>query len=177
MLAYVSVASSKPKVELDSYVDMCVVGDNCLVIYGHKRPVNIYIYDPRDGHRRAKTVDAAVEYQDPQSEEKFNLMLNQAIGIDDLENHILYPMQCHLNGVHISEVPKFLAESPSVTTCAIESTDPFNAAHLLIILLQLSDVTSYFDVYSLSVAKYEDKDISKIHLTAEKPPCNPSTNK
>ena len=33
-------------------------------------------------------------------------------------------MQCHLNGVHINEVSKFLTESPSETTHAIEVTDP-----------------------------------------------------
>ena len=68
-------------------------------------------------------------------------------------------MQCHLNGVHISEVPTILAESPSVTTHAVELTDPFNVAHLLIIPLQLSNGTSYFDVYTLSVAEYENEDI------------------
>ena len=35
----------------------------------------------------------------------------------------------YANGVHISEVPKFLAESPSVTTYAIELPDPLDAAH------------------------------------------------
>ena len=33
MVAHASVASSKPKVELDSHVDTGVVGDNCLVIH------------------------------------------------------------------------------------------------------------------------------------------------
>ena len=41
-------------------------------------------------------------------------------------------MQCCLNGVQISEVPKFLAENLSETTHAIELVDPFDAAHLLI---------------------------------------------
>ena len=35
---------------------------------------------------------------------------------------------------------------------------------------------SYFDVYSLHIAKYENEDIPKIHLTAEVPPLDPSTN-
>ena len=48
-----------------------------------------------------------------------------------------------LNGIHFSEVPKFLAESPSVTSHAIELPDLFNAAHLLIIPFWLSGVTSY----------------------------------
>ena len=80
-------------------------------------------------------------------------MINQAICIDGLNNHLLYLMQCCLNGVHISEVPIFLAESPSVTTHAIELTDLFDAAHPIIISFQLSGVTSFFDVYSQCVAE------------------------
>ena len=34
-LAHASFASSKPKVELDSHADKCVVGDNCYVIHDH----------------------------------------------------------------------------------------------------------------------------------------------
>ena len=118
-MAHASVASSKPKAELVSHTDMCVVGDNCLVIHNHNRPVNVYSYNPKDGHRCSKTVNAAVGYQDPQSGQKFILMINQAIYIDGLENHLLCPMQCHMNRVYISKVPRFLAGS-SVTTHAIE---------------------------------------------------------
>ena len=143
-MAHASVASSKTNVELDSDADTCVVGDNCLVIHNCNRPVHVYSYDPKDGHRRAKTVDAAVGYQDPQNGQKVILMITQTICIDGLVKHLLCPMQCCLNGVRISEVPKFLAESPSETTHAIELVHPFDATHLLIILLQLSRVTSYF---------------------------------
>ena len=66
--------------------------------------------------------------------------------------------------------------SLSETTHAIELVDPFNAAHLLIILLQLSSVTSYFDMCSPNVAEYENDDIPKIHLTADEPPWDLSTN-
>ena len=155
---------------------MCVIDDKCLGIYNHNRPVNIYSYDPKDGHRNAKTVDATVGYQDLQSGQKFMLVINQAICIDGLDNHLLWPMQWHVNGVHINEFPKFLVEHPSETTHVIELVDPFNTAHPLIIPLQLSGVTSYFDVYSPSVAEYENEDIPKVHFTAEKLPCDSSTS-
>ena len=48
---------------------------------------------------------------------------------------------------------------------------------MLIILLWLSSVTSYLNVYSLSAAEYEDEDIPKIHLTSEEPPWYSSTIK
>ena len=92
-----------------------------------------------------------VSYQDLQSEQ--NLIDNQALHIDGLDNHLLCPVQFCLNGVHISEVPKFLAKSPTETTHAIEFVNPFNAAHTLIIIFQLGGVTIYVDVYSPSIAE------------------------
>ena len=87
MVAHASVASSKPKVELDSHEDTCVVGDNCLLIHDHNRLVNVYSYNPKDGNKSAKIVDAAVDYQDPQSGQRFILIMNQAICIYGLVNH------------------------------------------------------------------------------------------
>ena len=78
-------------------------------------------------------------------------------------------MQCHLNGVQINEVPKFLAETQSEWTHTIELVNPFEAAHLLIIQLKLSGVISYFDVYSPNITEYEDEEIPKIHLAVVEP--------
>ena len=175
MVAHDSIAISKHTVELDSHADTCVIGENCLVILDHNRPVNVCNFDQKDGHRCAKTVDAAICYQDLQSRQKYILMINQAIHINGLESHLLCPVQCHLVGVHISEILKFLAESLSVATYAIQFTYPFDTTHPLIIPLQLGSVTSYFDVHSLNIAEYGNEGIPQIHLTAEEPPWDPST--
>ena len=137
IIAHASVASSKPKVELNSHANTCVVGDNSLIIHDHNKPVNAYSYDSKDGHRIAKTVDATLGYQDPQSGQKFILMINQAFCIDSLDNYLLCPMQCHLKDMHISDVPKFLAMSPSVTTYTMPLVDSFDAVHPLIIIFQV----------------------------------------
>ena len=63
-----------------------------------------------------------------------------------------------------------------LTTHALELTDPFDTAHLLIIPLQLRGMISYFDMYSPYTAVYENKNIRKIHLTAEEPSWDPSMN-
>ena len=107
-VAHASVASSKPKIELDSHADICVVGDNYLVVHDLNRPANVYSYDPKDDHRSTKKVNAAVGYQDPQSGQKFTLIINQAICIEGLVNHLLCPMQCHLNGVQINDIHQVL---------------------------------------------------------------------
>ena len=80
---------------------------------------NIYSYDPMIA-TEVLTVDATVGYQNPQSEQKFILMIYQKIHINGLEGHLLCPMLCCLNGVHISVVSIFLADSPSVTTQALQ---------------------------------------------------------
>ena len=104
-------------------------------------------------------------------------MINQAIRKDGLVKKFYAPCSViYLNGVYTSEVPKFFTETPSETTHAIELVNPFNAAHPLIILLQLSGVTSYFDVFPLNIAEYEDENIPKIHPTAEEPPWDSSTS-
>ena len=172
-VAHASVASSKPKVELDSNADTCVEGDNCLVTFDHNRPVNVCSSKSKDDHRSAKRVDATVGYQNLQIGQKFIFMINKAIHIDGLVNYLLCPMQCHLNGVKISEVPKFLAKNESDTTHAIELVDPFDTTHSSMIQPCFSGVTNYFDVYSPSIAEYEDEDIPKIHLTVEEPLWDP----
>ena len=123
MVAHASVAISKPKVELDSHKDMCAVDDNFLVNYDHNRSVDVYSYNPKDSHRSAKIVDVTVGCQDPKSGQKFTIIIHKAIHINGLENHLLCLMQHHLNSMHISKVPKFFAESPSVTTHLIQLSD------------------------------------------------------
>ena len=62
IVAHASVTSGKTKLELGSHADTCVLGDNCLVIHDHNRPVNVYSYDPKDDHRSAKTFISAEGY-------------------------------------------------------------------------------------------------------------------
>ena len=95
-------------------------------------------------------------------------MINQATDI--------HPRQFCLIGVHISKVRKFFAESPGVTNHAVQLTDPFDTAHLLIIPPQFGGVTSHFDVYSPSIAEYENEEIPRTHLTADELPWDQSTN-
>ena len=137
MVTHSSVAGSEPEEELDAHEDTCVVGDNCLVIHDHNRLVNICNYDSKDGHRSTKTVHATVGYCDLHSGQKYFLMINQSFQINGLKNNLQCPMQCHLNVFHISEVPMFLAESPSVTTHSIYLLVSFKSIHTLIILVPL----------------------------------------
>ena len=62
-------------------------------------------------------------------------MINQTIYLSGLARHLLYPMQCHLNGVQINKVHEFLADSSGETSHAIQDRDTLDAANMLFIPL------------------------------------------
>ena len=61
--AHNSLIVVKTKIELDSHADTCVVGDYCLVIHDHKRPVNVFGYNPKAGSKHACKNDTTVAYK------------------------------------------------------------------------------------------------------------------
>ena len=84
----------------------CEVGEQCLVIHGHNRPVNVIEYDNKVVPKHACIVNAAVA-------------INQAVEIKGLDHHLFSAMQCYMNGVVIDEVITFLAFILSETMHAI----------------------------------------------------------
>ena len=76
-------------------------------------------------------------------------------------------MQCCLNGVQINEIPKLLADSPSVTSHTIQVTDILDAAHPLVVSLQLQQATCILQ--SLQDMK------SPRFILLQEPPWDPST--
>ena len=76
-------------------------------------------------------------------------MINQAIQIKTLANHLSCPKQCCQNDVHISEVSKFLSDSP------VENTHPIP----FMIISTLQGIISYSNMCSPSVAEYKNDEI------------------
>ena len=77
-------------------------------------------------------MNAAKCYNDQHSGLKYILIINQAIHISGLVDQILCIMQYCLNGVLISNIPMFLADSLSMTIHAIHIVDPLTIATNLI---------------------------------------------
>ena len=75
-------------------------------------------------------------------------------------------MQCHLNGVKIWEVSKFLDDSPIENTHAIQLVNPFDTAHPQKIPLNYQGY-QFFSYECSSIAAYKNEEVPKIHLTAE----------
>eukprot|EP00804_Cyclotella_cryptica_P019398 CCRYP_006588-RA/>CCRYP_006588-RA protein AED:0.13 eAED:0.13 QI:0/0/0/1/0.75/0.6/5/0/864 len=86
-------------------------------------------------------------------------------------------MQCRLNGIKISELPKFLAEDPDESTHSLQVVDPLDDSSPLFIPLSLTGVTSYFQVRKPTIAEWENEAAyPHIDLTAEEPIWDPQSS-
>ena len=170
-------SSHNPKiqVELDSHADTSVVGSNVLIVHDHERYVDVFGYDSKSRHKNVTTVDAAVAYDNPQTGDTSVLLINQAIMIPSMNNILLCPMQCRLNGVTVNDVPKFLLKDPTVNDHAVVIPSDIDESSLLIPLM-LQGVTSYFPVRAATLSEYESDVIPKFHLTAEAPIWDPGSS-
>ena len=170
-----NIISDDIKVELDSHADTSVVGRHCHIIHHHRQVVNVVGYDKVNGSREAPIVDAAFLYTDAYTLKRYILRVNQAIHIDTMDNNLLCPMQCRLNGVTVNEIPKFLVDNPTNVTHSLvfPMQEQDDDAQPTIIPLALDGVTSYFLVTKPTQEDVEDESMLHLDLTAENPPWNP----
>ena len=120
------------------------VGDHCLIIHDHNRPVNVFRYNPTVGLKHACIVDDTVIYNQLETGQIVPLLIHQVIEMKDLHHHSLCHMQCHMNSVLIDEVQKFLTPIPSEAIYDVQIVNPFDATQPIIIPLKVTRVTSYF---------------------------------
>ncbi len=75
-------------------------------------------------------------------------------------------MQCHLNGVTINDMPKFLLKNPTVDDHAVIVPSNVDDS-LLQISLMLQGITSHFPVQAATLSEFKSDVILKFHFTAE----------
>ena len=125
--------------------------------------MNAFGYNSKAILKHTYIVKATVAYTEPKTGHVVILLINPAIEMKGLDHHLFCPMQCHMNGVLVNEVPKFLAPISNETTHAIQLENPFDATHPITIPLKLNKANSYFKVRS------DDQNILKIEIMAEAP--------
>ena len=115
--------NKETSLELDSLADTCCVGKDALVIYDYDRPVTVSGYDPQLGSRDFKTISAVLEYTHALTGQIYHLVIHQAIQIPNLDHHLICPMQCRVNDIIISDVPRFLMKTPTQDSHSIVAQD------------------------------------------------------
>jgi hypothetical protein len=91
--------------ELDTHADTTVLGKNCLLIQGFGKAVSVSGWNASAGSTECPTVSGVVAYNHPHTGVTYMLIWHQAIYLDMMDNHLICPMQCRVQGVTIHDTP------------------------------------------------------------------------
>jgi hypothetical protein len=149
-----------------------VLGKHCLVIHDYERPIEVRGYDPKGPPYTAKTVSAAVAYQDNVTGGIVILIFHQALLIPHLEHNLLSPIQMREYGVIVNCTPKFQDPNPTDDTHCIIVEDCDNNDKLRI-PLSIHRVSSYFPTFKPTPEQYESCE-RIFTMSAEEPEWDPT---
>jgi hypothetical protein len=158
--------------DLDNHAECIVLGKHCLVLHDYDRPIEVRGYDPNGPPYTAKTVSAAVAYQDSVTGDIVILVFHQALLIPHLEHNLISPMQMREHGVIVNCTPKFQDPNPSDDSHCIIVED-CERQDKLRIPLSIHRVISYFPTFKPTPHQYESCD-RVFHMTAEEPEWDPT---
>jgi hypothetical protein len=158
--------------ELDTHSNKTVLGQNCLLIKDFDKTVSVTGWDASAGATKCWTVSGVVAYDHPVTGQAHMLVFHQAIYLELMDNHLICPMQCRVNGVEINDTPKIFVKHPTEHSHAIVVNDPLAPDISLVIPLQLEGVTSVFLVRNPSCQEYENSEFV-FKMTGESPDWEP----
>ena len=154
--------------DLDTHANNTVLGNSCLLIHDTGRKVDVSGFSTALGLIEFPIVSGAVAPDHPTTNKVYILVFHQAIYCYQMDNHLICPMQCCMNGVVINNSPKMCTPTPDNSTHSIEVADPLDQDALI-----LRGVTSCFCIRKPSTVKFEDDDIPKLDMTYESPKWDP----
>ena len=142
------------RTELDSHANMCVVGKHCYILANSGRTIEVNPFSPDYAATTApRLVDAAVLYEHPYTDERYILVILNAIFVPSMEHNLIPPFIMREAGIIVNDVPKIHMESPGDEDHSIYFKD-----HDVRIHLRLNGIFSYFpsgkpsleDIHSLA---------------------------
>ena len=89
--------------------------------------------------------------------------------MDHFQNHLVFPMQCCMDGIQENEVPTVLADNPYEYTNDLLINDLLDSEFPFIIVLYLRGVTSYSTSRKPIIIHWNDWYIPHIQTMAEYP--------
>lgn len=163
----IGVAVDQSRAEIDNHADTCVVGDDALIFHHFDRVVHVSGFHDDLGTVQDKAiVSAALAYDDPLTGEVIILAVHQAIHLENMDHHLLCPMQMRMHDIQVNECPKFLDANPTDDSHSIIIPDDGEGEPYKI-PLSLHGVTSYFPTRRPTQEEFET--CRRFDLTYETP--------
>ena len=130
-----AIASNSNEIpfEADSHADTTCLGGGALKILDYDTPVRVQGYDPSLGTKEYSTISGGLLYVHPHTNERYHLIVHQAIHMPDMDHHLLCPMQLRANDVTVNDCPKIYCKDPTEESHAIVAKDEYGK-HVNVIL-------------------------------------------
>ena len=105
--------------ELDSHVNMPVVGKHAYIIAETGKKVDMSPFTPDYKPLTVPLVDATVKYDNPYNGKTYILVLCNALYVPSMDHNLIPPFMLREMGVTVNDVPKIRKEDPTVDDHAI----------------------------------------------------------
>jgi hypothetical protein len=101
------------RTELDSHVNMPVVGRNAYIISDMGRVADVNAFTPDYSSMRISIIDAAVGYECPYNGKSFIFALRNALHVPSMKNNLIPPFVMRETGIKINDTPKIQTSNPT----------------------------------------------------------------
>ena len=105
--------------ELDSHVNMPLVGKHAFIIAKTGKKVDVSPFTPDYKPLTVPLVDATVRYDNPYNGKSYILVLRNALYVLSMDNNLIPPFMLREMGVTMNHVPKIHKEDPTLDDHAI----------------------------------------------------------
>ena len=102
--------------ELDSHMNMPVIGKHAYIIAETGKKVNVSPFTPDYQPLMVPLVDAMVRYDNPYNGKSYILVLRNGLYVPSMDNNLIPPFMLRELGVTVNDVPKIHKEDPTVET-------------------------------------------------------------
>ena len=99
---------------MDSHADSPVVGKHAYIISTQDRKITVNGFTNSLGSKTVPVVDAAVAYECEFTGKVYILIIKNALYFEEMSVNLIAPFILRLAGLQVNEVPKFMAESPTI---------------------------------------------------------------
>jgi hypothetical protein len=102
--------------DLDTHAKNTVLGDCCLLIHDTGRKVDVLGFSIALGLIELPIVSGRVAYDHPIIGNVYIMVFHQVIYCRQMDNHLICPMQCRMNGFVINDKPKMCVPNTDDST-------------------------------------------------------------
>ena len=117
--------------DLDTHADNTVLGNSCILIHDTGRKVDVSGFSTAFGLIELPIIMGAVAYNHLTTSKVYILVFHQTVYCRQMDNHLICPMQCYVNGVVINNTPKMCIHNPDDSMHSIEVADPLDPDAML----------------------------------------------